>query len=98
MAVACGHFESTCVRDRGWQGMLDRDLMEKVLAEDFALVTNNAVDFRGAVRATSAAFIRRRRSTAALSVSTPKLAWTSTRSAHCSRPRSTSSSGRHSTS
>ena len=27
--------------------MLDRDLLEKVLAEDFTLVTNNAVDFRG---------------------------------------------------
>jgi len=27
--------------------MLDRDLMEKVLAEDFTLVTNNSVDFRG---------------------------------------------------
>lgn len=27
--------------------MPDRDLMEKVLAEDFTLVTNNSVDFRG---------------------------------------------------
>jgi len=48
IATARGHHESTCVRDRGWQGTLDRDLMEKVLAEDFTLVTNNSVDFRGA--------------------------------------------------
>ena len=47
LAVARGHIESTCVRDRSWQGTLDHDLMQKVLAENFTLVTNNAVDFRG---------------------------------------------------
>ena len=47
MAIARGHHESTCIRDRGWRGTLDRDLLEKVLAEDFTLVTNNSVDFRG---------------------------------------------------
>lgn len=47
MAVKRGCYESTCVRDRGWQGTPDRELMKKVLAEDFTLVTNNSVDFRG---------------------------------------------------
>lgn len=47
IATACGHHESTCVRDRGWSGTLDHDLMAKALAEDFTLVTNNSVDFRG---------------------------------------------------
>lgn len=47
IAMARGHHESTCVRDRGWNGTLDHDLMAKVLAEDFVLVTNNSVDFRG---------------------------------------------------
>jgi hypothetical protein len=48
IATARGHHESTCVRDRGWQGTPDHALMERVLAEDFTLVTNNSVDFRGA--------------------------------------------------
>lgn len=48
IATARGHHGSTCMRDRGWQGTLDHDLMQKVLAEDFTLVTNNSVDFRGA--------------------------------------------------
>jgi hypothetical protein len=48
MAAAAGHHESTSVRDRGWQGTLDHDLMRKVIEEDFTLVTNNSVDFRGA--------------------------------------------------
>jgi len=47
IAIARGYYASTCVRDRGWAGTLDHDLMLKVLAEDFTLVTNNAVDFRG---------------------------------------------------
>lgn len=47
IANARGHHESTCVRDRGWSGTLDHELMQKVLAEDFTLVTNNSVDFCG---------------------------------------------------
>lgn len=47
MAVAAGHFESTCVRDRGWSGKKDWELIEVVVAGDFTLVTNNAEDFRG---------------------------------------------------
>lgn len=47
IANARGHHESTCVRDRGWSGTLDHELMQKVLAEDYTLVTNNSVDFRG---------------------------------------------------
>jgi hypothetical protein len=47
LAIAAGHPESTCVRDRGWQGLKDWQLMFKVIAEDFTLVTHNARDFRG---------------------------------------------------
>ncbi len=47
MAVAAGHPESTCVRDRGWAGTKDWKLIEQVVAHDFTLVTHNAVDFRG---------------------------------------------------
>lgn len=48
MAMAAGHVESTCVRDRGLTGTKDWKLMEHVVAGDFTLVTHNAVDFRGA--------------------------------------------------
>lgn len=47
MAVQQGHPESTCVRNRGWCGLKDYQLIERVVAEDFTLVTCNSVDFRG---------------------------------------------------
>ncbi|MDR3415253.1 MAG: DUF5615 family PIN-like protein [Nevskia sp.] len=47
LARAAGHHESTCVRDRGWQGQQDHTLMRNVVDEDFTLVTHNAIDFRG---------------------------------------------------
>ena len=47
MAHDRGHFESTCVRDRGWSGLKDHELMRHVGAEDFTLVTTNSYDFRG---------------------------------------------------
>jgi hypothetical protein len=47
LAVAAGHVESTCLRDRGLLGTQDWTLMKHVLAEDFTLVTVNAQDFRG---------------------------------------------------
>ncbi|HEX2541501.1 MAG TPA: DUF5615 family PIN-like protein [Caldimonas sp.] len=47
VALLAGHFESSCVRNRGWLGLKDRELIEKVVAEDFTLVTQNATDFRG---------------------------------------------------
>ena len=47
MAHEAGHGGSTCVRDRGWLGMKDWVLIERVVAEDFTLVTHNAKDFRG---------------------------------------------------
>ena len=47
MAVAAGHVESTCVRDRGWMGTKDWRLVELAVAEDYTLVTHNSVDFRG---------------------------------------------------
>lgn len=46
MAHAAGHLESTCVRDRGWLGVKDWVLIEKVVKEDFTLVTHNSKDFR----------------------------------------------------
>jgi hypothetical protein len=35
------------VRDRGWSGKKDWELIQIVIAGDFTLVTNNAQDFRG---------------------------------------------------
>ncbi len=48
LAVEAGHLESTCVRDRGWAGTKDWELIEHAVAGDYTLVTHNAVDFRGA--------------------------------------------------
>lgn len=47
LAVAAGHAESTCVRNRGWAGTKDWQLIEYVVANDYTLVTHNSVDFRG---------------------------------------------------
>jgi hypothetical protein len=47
LAVAAGHVQSTCLRDRGLLGTQDWTLIKHVLAEDFTLVTVNAQDFRG---------------------------------------------------
>lgn len=43
-----GHWDSTCLRDRGWLGMRDEHLMPRVIEGDFTFVTLNAKDFRGA--------------------------------------------------
>ena len=47
LAVAAGHVQSTCLRDRGLLGTQDWTLIKHVLADDFTLVTVNAQDFRG---------------------------------------------------
>lgn len=47
MAVAAGHVESTCVRNRGWSGTKDWKLVVLAVEDDYTLVTHNAVDFRG---------------------------------------------------
>jgi predicted nuclease of predicted toxin-antitoxin system len=47
MAHAAGHLESTCVCDRSWLGVKDWVLIEKVVDEDFTLVTYNSKDFQG---------------------------------------------------
>lgn len=46
-ARRAGHHESSCVRDRGWSGLKDWELTQKLVKEDLTLVTHNAVDFRG---------------------------------------------------
>jgi len=46
-AIAAGHVESTCARDRGLLGMKDWDIARYAIEHDFALVTHNARDFRG---------------------------------------------------
>ena len=50
LAVAAGHVESTCLRDRGLLGTQDWTLLKRLLEEDFTLVTMNAQDFRGGGR------------------------------------------------
>lgn len=47
MARNAGHSESTCVRDRGWSGKKDWELIAIAVAGDYTLVTHNAADFRG---------------------------------------------------
>ncbi len=47
LAVAAGHVESTCLRDRGMLGLKDWELMRRVIDADFTLVTYNVADFRG---------------------------------------------------
>lgn len=47
MAAARGHVESTCVRNMGWSGKKDWELIRIVVEGDYTLVTHNAVDFRG---------------------------------------------------
>jgi Domain of unknown function (DUF5615) len=47
LAINAGHYESSCVRNRGWLGLKDHELIERVVADNFVLVTQNATDFRG---------------------------------------------------
>ena len=46
-AIAAGHHESTCLRDRGLAGLKDWDVTAFAIEHDFTLVTRNAFDFRG---------------------------------------------------
>ncbi|HEV3422260.1 MAG TPA: DUF5615 family PIN-like protein [Paraburkholderia sp.] len=46
LAWEAGH-EATCVRDRGWLGLKDHELIEHVVAGDYTFVTHNSKDFRG---------------------------------------------------
>lgn len=46
-AIAAGHVESTCARDRGLLGMKDWDIARYAVEHNFAFVTHNARDFRG---------------------------------------------------
>ena len=47
MARAAGHLEANCVRNLGLSGSQDWQLMRRVIAGDYTLVTHNARDFRG---------------------------------------------------
>ncbi|MDM0030414.1 DUF5615 family PIN-like protein [Variovorax saccharolyticus] len=47
LAWPAGHVQSSYVRDRGWLGLKDWELIECVVREDFTLVTRNSKDFRG---------------------------------------------------
>lgn len=47
LALDAGHSETTCVRNRGWSGLKDHQIMRIVLEGDYTLVTHNARDFRG---------------------------------------------------
>nr|WP_256441887.1 DUF5615 family PIN-like protein [Cupriavidus sp. AcVe19-6a] len=46
-AVDAGYWDATCLRDRGLLGTQDPQVMEYAIAQDYVLVTHNAVDFRG---------------------------------------------------
>lgn len=47
MALAAGHVESTCLRDRGRLGKADHAVTALAVENDFTLVTCNSYDFRG---------------------------------------------------
>ena len=47
IAIAAGHVESTCVRDRGMLGSPDHVVGAWAIENDFTLVTRNSYDFRG---------------------------------------------------
>jgi hypothetical protein len=47
LAIAAGHPEATCVRDRALLSAKDWQLMRIIVTADYTLVTNNAFDFRG---------------------------------------------------
>lgn len=47
-ALAHQHgFEAAAVRDRGWAGLKDDEVVQRALEHDLVLVTRNARDFRG---------------------------------------------------
>jgi len=48
LAIAAGHPEATCVRDRALLSAKDWELMRVIVTGDYTLVTNNSFDFRGA--------------------------------------------------
>lgn len=48
IAHAAGH-EATSVRDMGWMGLTDQQLMVRIIENDYTLVTINSRDFRGPV-------------------------------------------------
>ena len=58
-ARAAGHSQSTCVRDRGWSGAKDWQLVERAIRDDLTLVTHNARDFRGPAPGQSAGLYAR---------------------------------------
>jgi predicted nuclease of predicted toxin-antitoxin system len=55
MAIEAGHVHSAHVNHRGMSGFKDHELMDRVLNEDWTLVTRNSNDFRPAPGSNSAA-------------------------------------------
>lgn len=48
--VALAHeagYHATSLRDRGWTGLKDHEVVRRAFENDFTLVTRNAKDFRG---------------------------------------------------
>ncbi|MBI1948133.1 MAG: DUF5615 family PIN-like protein [Deltaproteobacteria bacterium] len=52
-------FASTSMRDRGWAGLLDHEVVRKALDHDLVLVTRNARDFRGDPESGEGGLLRR---------------------------------------
>lgn len=55
MAIAAGYVESAHVNHRGMNGFKDHAIMERIIQEDWTLVTRNSDDFRPATGSESAA-------------------------------------------
>ncbi len=52
-------FSATALRDRGWTGLKDYEVVARALDDDLVLVTRNARDFRGSSAAAAGGLLRR---------------------------------------
>jgi len=59
IAVEKGYVASTCLRDRGWLGLTDPQLVRRAIADDHTIVTRNCIDFRGPRRGQPAGLLQR---------------------------------------
>lgn len=52
-------YAAVAVRDRGWTGLKDHEIVAKALEHDMVLVTRNARDFRGSTTTAVGGLLRR---------------------------------------
>lgn len=52
-------YEAVAVRDRGWNGLKDPEIVAKAFENDMVLVTHNAKDFRGSSPTSTGGLLRK---------------------------------------